>query len=64
MSNIIIRLKGQDYPYFTDKIEKETETHIEFVTINKQGKTRRVQVAKSEIASQETNVPNGTESEE
>lgn len=54
MSKTIIRVKNQDYPYFTESEIKDNGDKIEFETINKLGKRRLVELAKSEIVSKET----------
>jgi len=59
-SEYIIRIKGNDYPYFADKLEgdpKDKTGHIEFEHTQKNGTRKHVILAVSEIATIERNLP-------
>lgn len=52
MSKVIIRVKGSDYPYFTDEVREENGMLI-FDTVSKTGVKRHVELNKTEIVSKE-----------
>lgn len=49
-SKFVIRVKNSEYPYFTEELVGNGDFY-NFTTINKQGVTRKVQLAKSEVIS-------------
>lgn len=57
MSKYIIRVRGNDYPYFTDALEETSDGRIQFLTENpKSHKCRKITLNKDEIISQEEEI--------
>lgn len=63
MSKTLIRIKNNDYPYFTDNLVREGGW-LKFETTNKKGETRRVELSESEVVAVETLIDKKPEPDE